>query len=112
MTVTAKPIISAKQAEAAQTTQYTAPSGVRAIIDKFTATNTSGSTASLSVNLITSGGAAGDSNMITKTKALAASEVYTFPEIVGHVLGPGDMLSTLASAATSITIRASGREVT
>lgn len=50
--------------------------------------------------------------MITKTKALASGEAYTFPEIVGHVLGPGDMLSTLASAAASITIRASGREVT
>lgn len=47
MTVTAKPIIPAKRAESAQTTQYTAPAGVRAIIDKFTATNTSGATASL-----------------------------------------------------------------
>lgn len=47
MTVTAKPLIGAKQAEAAQTAQYTAPAGVRTIIDKFTATNTSGATASL-----------------------------------------------------------------
>ena len=51
-------------------------------------------------------------NLIAKTKALTAGECYTFPEIVGHVLGPGDVISTLASAATSITIRASGREVT
>lgn len=47
MTVTAKPIIHAKQAESAQTTQYRVPVGVRVIIDKFTATNTSGATASL-----------------------------------------------------------------
>jgi len=32
--------------------------------------------------------------------------------VVGHVLGPGDVISTLPSAAASITIRASGREVT
>lgn len=112
MTVTAKPIIGAKQAESAQTTQYTAPAGVRTIIDKFTATNTSSSVVSLSVNIIPSGGASGDANLIAKTKALAPSEAYTFPEVVGHVLGPGDVVSTLASAATSITIRASGREIT
>lgn len=112
MTVTAKPIIGAKQAESTQTTQYTAPAGVRTIIDKFTATNTSSAVVSLSVNLIPSGAASGDANLIAKTKALAPSEVYTFPEIVGHVLGPGDVISTLASAATSITIRASGREIT
>jgi len=47
VTVTAKPIIPSKQAESAQTPQYTTPAGVRTIIDKFTATNTSGATASL-----------------------------------------------------------------
>lgn len=111
MTVTAKPIIPAKQAENAQTTQYAAPAGTRTIVDKFTATNTSGVSATLSVNIVNSAGAAGDGNLIVKTKALAAGETYTFPEIVGHVLNPGDFLSTLASAATSITIRAAGREV-
>lgn len=112
MTVTAKPLIAAKQAENAQTTQYTAPTGTRTILDKFTATNTSAASVTLSVNLVTSAGTAGDSNLIVKTKALAASETYTFPELVGHVLNPGDFISTIASAATSVTIRAAGREVT
>jgi hypothetical protein len=111
MTVTAKPLIEAKDAETAQTTQYTAPANTRALIDKLTATNTSGSTASISVNLVPSGGTAGATNLITKTKALAAGESYTFPEIVGHVLAAGDFISAVASAA-GITIRASGREVT
>jgi hypothetical protein len=57
-------------------------------------------------------GSAGNLNLITKTKTLAASEVYTFPEIVGQVLGIGDFISTIAGTATSINIRASGREVT
>lgn len=112
MTVTAKPLIAAKQAENAATTQYTTPTGTRTIIDKFTATNTSASTATLSVNIVTSGGAAGDSNTIIKTKSLAANETYTFPEIVGQVLAAGDFISTIASAASAITIRASGRELT
>jgi len=111
MTVNVKVLIPAKTAENAQTTQYTA-TGVTTIIDKFTATNYSASAATISVNLVTTGGAAGNVNIITKTKTLQAGEVYTFPEIVGQVLSPGDFISTLAGTASAINIRASGREVT
>lgn len=111
MTVTVKPLIAAKTAENTQTTQYTA-SGVTAIIDKLTATNYSASAATISVNLVTSGGSAGNDNLIVKTKTLQASETYTFPEVVGHVLAPGGFISTIAGTASAINIRASGREVT
>lgn len=112
MTVTAKPIINAKTAENSQTTQYTAGTGVRTIIDKFTATNYSGSAAVLSINLVTTGDTAGNQNLIIKEKSLAAGETYTFPEIVGHVLSAGGFISTLAGTASAINIRACGREVT
>jgi len=111
MTVTVKVLVPAKNVESTQTTQYTA-TGVTAIIDKFTATNYSGSAATISVNLVTVTGSAGNSNLITKTKTLQASEVYTFPELVGQVLGVGDFISTIAGTATSINMRVSGREVT
>ena len=111
MTVTVKVLIPAKFAENSQTTQYTA-SGVTAIIDKFTATNISGSAATISVNLVTTAGSAGNTNLITKTKTLQASEVYTFPELVGQVLAVGDFISTIAGTASAINIRVSGREVT
>lgn len=110
MAVNVRALIPAKQAEAAQTTQYTA-TGVRTIIDKFTATNTSAGAVTISVNLVTSGDTAGNQNLILKAKSLAAGEAYTCPEIVGQVLEPGGFISTIAGAATSITIRASGREV-
>jgi len=110
MTVTVKVLIPAKTAESSQTTQYSA-SNVTTIIDKFTATNFSASAATISVNLVTSGDTAGNQNLITKTKTLAASEVYTFPEIVGQVLIAGGFISTIAGTATAINIRASGREV-
>ena len=110
MTVTVKVLIPAKIAEATQTTQYTA-TGVTTIIDKFTATNYSASAATISINLVTVSGSAGNLNLITKTKTLQPAEVYTFPEIVGQVLGSGDFISTIAGTATSINIRASGREV-
>ena len=110
MTVTVRVLIPAKIAEATQVTQYTA-NGVTTIIDKFTATNYNTSAATISVNLVTVSFSAGDANLITKTKTLQPTEVYTFPELVGQVLSPGAFISTLAGTATSINIRASGREV-
>ena len=111
MTVTVKVLIPAKIAEATQTTQYTA-TGVTTIIDKFTATNYSAAAATISINLVTAADTAGNQNLITKTKTLQPAEVYTFPEIVGQVLSPSGFISTIAGTATSINIRASGREVT
>ena len=110
MSVIVKPLIPAKTAENSQTTQYTA-TNVSAIIDKFTATNFSASAATISVNLVTSGGSAGDSNLITKTKSLQPAESYTFPEVTGHVLASGGFISTIAGTASAINIRASGREI-
>jgi len=109
-TVTVKVLIPAKIAENAQTTQYTA-SGVKAIIDKFTATNYSAAIVAISVNLVTVSGSPGNDNLIVKTKSLQPGETTTFPELVGFALNSGDFISTLASAATSINIRCSGREV-
>jgi len=111
MTVTVKVLVPAKIVEATQTTQYTA-NGLTTIIDKFTATNYSASAATISVNLVTTSGTAGNLNLITKTKTLQPAEVYTFPELVGQVLNPGDFISTIAGTATAINMRVSGREVT
>jgi len=111
MTVTVKNIVPAKTVENTQTTQYTA-TGVTTIIDKFTATNYNTAAATISVNLVTAAGAAGNANLITKTKTLQPAEVYTFPELVGQVLNPGDFISTIAGTASSINMRVSGREVT
>lgn len=111
MTVTAKVLIPAKIAESSQTTQYTA-TNVTAIIDKFTATNYSAGAVTISVNIVTSGDTVGNQNLVTKTKSLQPGETYTFPEIVGQILAPSGFISTIASAATSVNIRASGREVT
>jgi hypothetical protein len=111
MTVTVKNLVPSKDVANSQTTQYTA-AGVTTIIDKFTATNYSASAATISVNLVTVSFSAGNSNLITKTKTLQPSEVYTFPELVGQVLNPGDFISTIAGTATAINMRVSGREVT
>jgi hypothetical protein len=110
MTVTAKNLVPAKTVADVQTTQYIA-NGVTTIIDKFTATNYSASSATISVNLVTPTGTANDSNLIVKAKALAAGETYIFPELVGHILPSGGFISTIAGTATAINMRVSGREI-
>ena len=110
MAVLAKVLIPGKTAESSQTTQYIAD-GVTTIIDKFTATNYSASSATLSVNLVTASGSAGNGNLIVKTRTLLAGETYIFPELTGQVLDTSAFISTLAGTATAINIRASGREI-
>lgn len=111
MTVSIKVLIPAKQAENIQTTQYTA-TNCKAIIDKFTATNTTAGNVTISVNLVTAAGSAATSNLIVDTRAITPDETYTFPELVGQALEPSGFISTIASAAASLTIRANGREIT
>ena len=111
MTVTVKVLIPAKQAENIQTTQYTA-SLCKTIIDKFTVTNTNANVVTISVNLVSSGGSPGASNLIVDARSIAVDETYTFPELVGQTLEAGGFISTIASAASALTIRASGREIT
>lgn len=108
--VTVKVLVPSKTVESSQTTQYTA-TNVTSIIDKFTCTNYSAATATISVNLVTSGDAAGNQNLITKTKTLQPAEVYTFPELVGQVLASGGFISTIAGTASAINLRVSGREI-
>lgn len=109
MTTVKKALIESKYAENSETTQYTA-SSVTTEIDKFTATNVTGSNATLTVRIVPSGGTAGASNAIELTKTIVPGYPWTFPSLIGHVLAPGDFISTLAGTATAIVIRAAGRE--
>lgn len=111
MTVTVKNIIPRKQAENVQTSQYTALN-CKTVIDKFTVTNTSAANVLFSVNLVPEAGAAGNDNLVIKNRAIAPNETYTCPELVGQTLEINGFISTLAGAATSLTISASGREIT
>jgi len=112
MSVTVKVLIPPKQAENSQTTQYSTPASTKAVIDKFTVTNTSATAASLSVNLVTTSSSPAASNLILDARVIAPDETYTCPELVGQALESGSYISTLASAASALTIRCSGREIT
>ncbi|WP_335956618.1 hypothetical protein [Acinetobacter bereziniae] len=110
MAVKVKNIIPAKYAENTQTTQFTATTATT--IDKFTVTNTSAVIAKFSCNLVLKDSIASDSNLVIKEKAINAGETYVCPELVGHTLESGGLISTLADTASALSIRASGREIT
>lgn len=97
--------------ENVQTTQYTAPNA-KTIIDKFTVTNTSAANVDLSVNLVPPSGLPTSSNLVISERTIAAGETYACTELVGQVLESGGMISTIAGAASALTVYASGREIT
>lgn len=111
MTITPAVLIEPKLAEAVDTIQYTA-SGVDAVVDKFTVTNNGAAPATITINVVTNLGTASTANRIVNARNIEVGECYTCPELVGHVLVDADYISTTASAANTLTIRASGREIT
>ena len=111
MIVIVKTLVAPKQMEIAQTTQYTANSA-RALIDKATVTNTDTVNRTFSVNLVQSGGTASNSNLIIDDRTVVPGETYLCPELIGQALDSGAFISTIASAASALTLRVSGREIT
>lgn len=111
MAVTIVNIIPRKYCENSQVTQYTAVN-CKTVIDKFTMTNNSAIHVNFSVNLVAQGGVAGGNNRVIYQRYVAPNETYLCPELVGQTLENGGFISTLASAATSLTMSASGREIT
>lgn len=111
MAVTPKVLVPPLQMQAVQTTQYTA-TACTALIDKATVTNTDTVNRTFSVNLVTVGGTAGNTNLVIDDRTVVPGETYLCPELIGQTLAPGGFISTIASAATALTLRVSGREVT
>jgi len=111
MAVTPKVLVPPLQMQAVQTTQYTA-TGCTTLIDKATVTNTDTVNRSFSVNLVTSGGSAGNANLVIDDRTVVPGETYLCPELIGQILAPSGFISTIASSASTLTLRVSGREVT
>jgi hypothetical protein len=111
MTVVARTLYETAQVPSAATTAYTAPVNTRTILDKATVTNPTAGALTFTAYLVPSGGTAGATNAVISVQSVAAGASYLCPELVGHVLNPGDFLSIVASAATSLVFRVSGREV-
>lgn len=109
MSVKAVPLIESQYAPASTGTLYTSPVGVTTIIDNFTATNNTGSPATISVYIVPAGGTASSANLIS-FYTVSANTPMLLPEMKYKVLAPGDFIAVLAGTATAIAIQASGRQ--
>lgn len=112
MTVTVKVLVPPSYMDVSQTTEYTVPASTRAIIDKATVTHTGTVARTFSINLVQSGDTASNSNKVIETKSIQPGETYLCPELVGQVLEAGGFISSIASAASGLSLRISGREIT
>jgi hypothetical protein len=109
MTVTLKCLIPAAHVPAAATTLFTATA--KTIIDKFTVSNT-GAQTTVEVHIVPAGGSANPSTVVLPAVTIEAGRAYLCAEMVGHILEIGDSIVAEAAVASTISIRASGREVT
>lgn len=108
-TITPRVLVPGVQLTASNATYYTA-TNVRALLDKFTVLNTSASAATLSMWFVHAGGSASDATQVIKAKSIAANTTDTLAEVSGHILEAGGFVVAVASAATALSLRVSGRE--
>lgn len=112
MATTPKRLVSGSQIAASATTYYTAATGTKARIDSLALTNTTGTGRTVTLYLVPSGGTAGVTNCVLSAYTVAAGETYVPPGIIGQWLESGGTLQAVASAATAVTLVASGVEWT
>jgi predicted phage tail protein len=105
-----KRLIDGSQLTASALTYYTAPASTLTTISACTLTNTSAAPVTATVHLVATGGTAGSANTILFARALAVGESFNVGSAIGQTLASGGQIQALASAATSITLVASGYE--
>lgn len=111
MTVAVQCLYEPAQIPAAETLVITSDANTRTIIDKATATNTTGAAINLTIKTPSAASLPPTAaNTITSTVAIAAGATYPCPDLVGHTLNAGDTISLLPSAV-GLTFRCSGRKV-
>lgn len=111
MSATPKKLVSGSQLTATVATYYTAPTNTKTLIKKLTFTNNDATARTVTVYLVTSGGTAGVTNILTKAASIAAGATYEAFEAEGHILAAGETLQALADSAAQVTIQASGVEI-
>lgn len=88
------------------------PANTKYRIVAATVTNDAAVAKWISFHLVPSGGAAGDTNLILNAKVIGNKGSYTLPELIGHVLDPGDFLSSITETADTLTVHISVIAVT
>lgn len=107
MSATRKRLVAGSQlALTTPATLYTVPASTRTLITGMTLTNTSGGAVTATVHL----GTAAAANCVMSARSLAAGETVLVTGAIGQVMEAAEVLQAAASAATSISMVASGIE--
>lgn len=111
-TTTAKCLIGAQYATTSATSAiYTVSADTQTIIDKFTATDVSGSGDTITVYIVPSGQSLANDYKLIVAKAVSANTCLDLTELKNHILNAGDKIHLAAANASRVVVRASGREV-
>jgi hypothetical protein len=104
-------VLVAQQVAATETTQYTCPANSAVKIATANLCNTAAVAVTVAISVVKTGGTAGNANRVLSlpiNTPLAPGDSMTVTELVGCLLGPGDFVSAIASAATSVSLVISG----
>lgn len=111
MAVTPTRLVAGSQLTTSAAVYYTA-TNCSTRIDAITLTNTTAGAVTATVHLVASGGTATASNCVLSARSLAAGETLLVTGAIGQWLAAGGTIQALASAATSISLVASGVQYT
>lgn len=102
------PIIEPRFMPASQTTLFAAQSGQSVRIDSLSIVNGDSIAATVSINIVPSGGSASAANLTTKAQSIPSGQTWNSPNEVGKVLVAGDFISAICSTASVAAISAGG----
>jgi len=108
MSLIAIPLVQAVQLPNAVAPQYTCPAAMQIIVRHVVFTNTTAGAITVTAYIVPNGGAVGDAAKILDAFSIAGHTAYTSPEFSGVVIKTGDTIQCFASAATSVSMNASG----
>ena len=108
--MTTKPavLLQTQAVPASETAIVQSAVGTLTIITKLTSYNTSGTAVTITAKVVPSGATLAATHTLA-SKTLLAGETYGWPELVGRMLNPGDLISFLPSA-TGTNVRAEGTQ--
>lgn len=102
------PIIRKQFVATGSAADYFTAGGTGVRIDFLSVVNSDSAAHTVSIWLVPSGGSLGNSNVSTLNKTVQPGQTWNSPNELGAVLGAGDTIWAMASAASVLNIFASG----
>ena len=94
------------------TTLYTLGSTVtNAFITKAIASNSTTTPATITINIVQSGGSVASTNEYVIEETIPANQSVVLYKLIGEQLDPGDFISAIASVTATISLRISVKEL-